>query len=193
MSTPPSDLPQPHPPRATTLTVITPLDRSGPLLLLAQFALTKRIPSLKGLQSFKSVYFSRWSVVRRFAYLGAPQTRERPSQPWLLWEVVFSAEVDPYIESFVHGIYPNIQRIWGSSYGFPKVQSTKAVTDYIHGFAWQETYDYYAYPEASVRIVLSALEIAKEHTFLMDAARSSRPSEFAETYRGFLRRRGGDL
>ena len=45
---------------------------------------------------------------------------------------------------------------------------------------------------------LSALEVAKEHEFLVEAARegSKKPEQaaaFAKTYAGFLRRRGEDL
>lgn len=189
--------------RATSdgLVVITPLKWWGSAALKLQFRITKVFPQLKGLGPFRSVYFSRWSIVSSFHYNGTPQVKERPPQPYMLWEVSYSAEVDPYIESFIRGIGLQIRRLWGSAYGFPGTDSVTDLRSYIESLQWPVGHIHWAYPTASARIVLSALEVAKEHEFLVEAARqasrSKKPEQaaaaFAKTYAGFLRRRGEDL
>lgn len=175
------------------LTMITPLTWWGLPWLGLQFRLTRRFPSLKGLEPFKSVYFSQWCLVRSFHFNGPPQLRERPSRPWMLWEVVYSAEADPYIESFIAGIPKQIRRLWNSSYGFPGTGSVARLTDYITAARWQSDVEYWAYPDATVRTILSGLEVVKEHAFLTVAARDGTDEDFAAAYAGFLRRRGSDL
>jgi hypothetical protein len=175
------------------LSVITPLKRWGPASLQAQFALTKRFPRLKGLAPFKSVYFSQWSILTSIPYNGEPQPRERPRPAYLIWDVAFSAELDPYIESFILGIPRNINRLWESSYGYPGTKSVGHVRRYLEGFSVPIDHAYWAYPASTVRIILSGLEVAKEHDFLVEAAQSASPEEFARIYGGFLRRRRNDL
>ena len=177
----------------SAITLITPLEGRGPLLLRPQFVLTRWFPQLKGLEAFRSVFFSSWSIVTGFPFNGAPQVKEEPSEPWLLWEVAYSAEVDPYIESFVRGIPSNIDRLWGTSYAFPGTGSVAELSRYIAALSWDIGHLYWAYPQGSVRTILASLEIAKEHAYLVEVARTGTAEEFARVYDGFLRRRGDQL
>jgi len=180
-------------PTNAAITMITPLEWWGVPWLRMQFQATRLFPYLKGLEQFRSVYFSRWSIVTGFHHNGPPQIKERPRTPYLVWEVLYSAETGPYIESFLTGIRGHIKRLWDSSQGFPGVDSVTDMSRYIADLSWADSYDYWAYRDASVRMILSGLEVSKEHAFLTSAAQSCGPEEFATIYTGFLRRRGGDL
>nr|BFE71963.1 hypothetical protein GCM10020092_052640 [Actinoplanes digitatis] len=125
--------------------------------------------------------------------MAKPQVRERLGHPYLFWETAFSGATEPYIESFVYLIQKSIKRAWGTSFGFPGVRSVTKVREYIENLAYPAAHAYSAYPEASVRMVLSALRIQREQEFLVDAARTATAEEFAVVYRGFLERRQGDL
>lgn len=175
------------------ITILTPLKRWGPPWLRFQFRLTRIFPSLKGLEQFTFVYYSQWCLVDSFHYNGPPQVRERPPRPLLLWEVVYSADADPYIESFVAGIPRRIRGLWGSSYGFPGTGSVARLSDYITAAWWREDVAYWAYPDATVRTILSGLEVAKEHAWLLDLAEHGTDEDFEVAYAGFLTRRGRDL
>ena len=177
----------------SAITLITPLKGHGPLLLRPQFVLTRWFPQLKGLEAFRSVFFSSWSIVTGFPFNGPPQVKEEPSEPWLLWEVAYSAEVDPYIESFVRGIPANIGRLWGTSYAFPGTDSVAELSRYIASLSWDIGHLYWAYPHATVRTILASLEVAKEHAYLVEVAATGTAEEFARAYDGFLRRRGDQL
>jgi hypothetical protein len=175
------------------ITLVTSLRFWGPAWLTGQFALSRVWPDVTGLRRFRSVHFTHWSLVRSFAWNGPPQVRERPRHPWMIWETVYSAEVVSYIESFVAGIGPQITMTWRSSLGFPGVGSVSRLQHYISSLSWPAGCFYWAHGDASVRTVLSALEVAREHRYLVEVAATGDAEEFATVYRGFLRRRGGDL
>jgi hypothetical protein len=176
------------------LTVLTALKPLGVPWLRLLFALTSRFPALTGLGPLKSVHFLRWTVVPRLLpYNGPPQVRENPGRRLLLWETVYSAPTEPYVETFVHAVGSKVHNIWRTSYGFPGTTSVTALARYIGEVSIPGAHCWSAYPEATVRSVLSALEVAKEHRHLAPAARTTNPAEFAVLYRGFLARRERDL
>jgi hypothetical protein len=179
--------------RAGMITVLTALRPFGALRLRVLFALTRRIPRLTGLGPLKSVYFTRWSVLTSLPYNGPPQVREQLGHGRLLWETVYSAPTEPYVEAFVHAVGSKVRRIWCRSYGFPDTGSVTALAGYIGSLAIPGAYSWSAYPGATVRTVLAALDVAREHRYLVQAAHTVSPEEFAVLYRGFLDRRKGDL
>ena len=91
------------------------------------------VTRLTGLGPLKSVYFIRWSVLTSLPYNGPPQVRERPPRPLLLWETVYSAPTEPYVETFIHAVGDNVRRIWRTSHGFPGTGSVTDLAGYIGG------------------------------------------------------------
>ncbi len=76
---------------------------------------------------------------------------------------------------------------------FRDLRSVTALASYIGELSVPGAHCWSAHPEATVRTVLSALEVAKEHRWLARAARTTTPEEFSVLYRGFLARRESDL
>ena len=181
----------PH--RTRMITVITPIRPLGSVVLRLGFLVTRFFPKVTGIGPLRSLYATRWSLLTRLPQNGPPQARERPERPYLVWESVYSAEMEPYIESFVAAVGKQINFTWYSSYGFPGTASVTRLRAYVEQWAWPGACSYSAYPDESARMVLSALAVAKEHSFLVEAARDSSPERFGALYRGFLRRRQGDL
>lgn len=179
--------------RAGMITVLTALRPLDALRLRVLFALTRHFPQVGGLGPLKSVYFTRWSVLTSLPYNGPPQVREQLGHGRLLWETVYSAPTEPYVEAFVHTIGSKVRRIWRRSYGFPGTGSVAALAGYIGALSIPGAHGWSAYPTATVRTVLSALDVAREHRHLERAAHTTGPEEFAVLYRGFLDRRKGDL
>ena len=179
--------------RAGMITVLTALKPFGGPWLRVLFALTRRLPGLTGLGPLESVHFIRWSVLAAPPYDGPPQVRERLPHRLLLWETVYSAPTEPYVETFVHGVGDKVRRIWWTSHGFPGTRSVSGLAGYIGGLSIPGAHCWSAHPGATVRTILSALDVAREHRYLVQAARTTGPAEFAVVYRGFLARRQGDL
>lgn len=174
----------------TVVTAVQPL-RIGVTRFF--FSLGRAYPPLMGFRDLRAIYFTRWSILVRPPYNGPPQPAERPQHPQLLWETDYTGQADPYIEAFVYRIPVQIRQTWGTSYGFPGTASIRRLRRYIQQTAVPIAYRYAAHPEATVREVLSALEVAREHDFLVDAARSSDAAEFQRVYRGYLQRRVREL
>jgi hypothetical protein len=179
--------------RAGMITVLTALKPLGGPWLRALFALTRHLPGLTGLGPLESVHFTRWTVLAALPWNGPPQVRERLPHRLLLWETVYSAPTEPYVEAFVHGVGDKVRNIWSTSHGFPGTRSVTELAGYIGGLHIAGAHCWSAHPGATVRTVLSALDVAREHRYLDQAARTASPAEFAVVYRGFLDRRQGDL
>jgi hypothetical protein len=175
------------------ITLLTPIRPFRTPWLRLLFRVTRWFPGLMGLRPLKSVYCTRWSIMTALPYNGPPQVPERPGRPYLLWDSTYAGGTETYIEAFVAAIAPQIERTWGGCYWFPGTGSITKLTEYIYRFRCPGSYCWSAYPSATVRMVLSALAVAREQRFLADAARSTSAAEFAVTYRGFLARRQGDL
>lgn len=191
-STPPEIGPDQHG-RARMITVLTPLKPFGVLRSRLSFLATRLFPGLVHIGPLDSVYFTRWSLLRKIPYNGPPQVRDRLASPYLVWESDWTGVMEPYIEAFVYAVGPQINRTWATSYGFPGTGSVTALREYIEHLSHPGGYSYCAYPAASVRMVRSALAVEREHRFLEQAARTSSAADFAVVYRGFLRRRQEDL
>jgi hypothetical protein len=179
--------------RTGMITVLTALKPLGASWLRVLFALTRRLPGLTGLGPLESVHFIRWSVVGSLPYDGPPQVRERLPHRLLLWETVYSAPTEPYVETFVYGVGDKVRKIWCTSHGFPGTRSVTGLAGYIGELSVAGAHCWSAHPAATVRTILSALDVAREHRYLVRAARTTGPAEFAVVYRGFLARRQGDL
>ncbi len=178
--------------RARTLTVVTELRPFGTTVLRISFAVTRRLPAILGIAPLRSIYSTRWTLVPTLPS-GGTGRRVRPSRPYLLWESDYSAAMEPYIESFISAIGKRIAFTWASSYGFPGTRSVTRLREYIESTSLPPGCTYSAYPDQSAAMVLSSLAVSREHPFLLDAARDGTDEEFAVLYRGFLRRRQGDL
>jgi len=179
--------------RVSTVTLVTQLRPLGLLHLGALFALTKVWPKRLGMTPLRSVFFTRWSILVSLPHNGPPQLRERPHPPYLLWQSVYSAEMEPYIESFVASVGRQIDVTWNTSYGYPGTGSITRLREYIESLLWCPSCEWCAYPNVTVRTVLSSLAVVREHRFLLEAADQASPEEFTVVYEGFLRRRQADL
>jgi hypothetical protein len=182
-----------HRDRTALITLITPLRRGGVLWLRVFFAISRRFPQILQIAPMKAVHFTYWSLVTRIPYNGPPQLPERPKRPWLVWHSVFNAAMDPYVEAFVAAVAPQVNVTWKFAERFPGTGSVTRLINYIRAYSWAGSHSYSAYPDATVRAILSAKTVQREHRLLEQAAASASPAEFAETYRGFLARCQGDL
>jgi hypothetical protein len=181
--------------RARAITLYSPIRPFGTLWTRLMFAGASLFPHTTGVDKLSSVYFLRWTILTEIPYNGPPQVPEGPAHPVLLWESTYTGLAEPYIEAFTYVIAPQINRTWKGTYGWPGARTISELKQYIGQLRVPGAYYFSAYPTATVRMVRSALEVAREHRFLRDAARNrhTTPEEFAVVYRGFLTRRQEDL
>lgn len=179
--------------RARAITVISQIRPLWTPFNRLNFAVTRLFPSLMGIRRLSMLYFARWSILRSIPYNGRPQVRDRLAHPLLIFEDHYNGLPEPYIEAFVRVLPRQMRSTWMSSYGYLGTRSVTTFTRQIEKLALPGTYYYSAYPEATVRMIQAAFAVEREHRFLVEAARTNSPRDFAVVYRGFLASRQEDL
>jgi hypothetical protein len=179
--------------RANCLTLCTPIKKKYVLWVRLLLFLAQTFPVFQGMAQFRTIYFTRWSVLSRIPHNGPPQLPEELKRPILLWETNYNGDIHQYVEAFSVVIPGQINRTWSTSYGFPGASPITPLVDYIDSVRYPVLFYHSAYPEASVRMIQSAQRIAALHGELRAVAETGDDAAFAAAYERFLERSQGDL
>ena len=179
--------------RSRAITVISEIKPFWAPINRLLFVITQALSSRSRLHKVPLLHFLRFCVVRKIPYNGPPQPRERLRHPLLIFEDHYTGLTDPYIETFVTVLRRLIGLVWHSSYGYAGVRSVTRFTRQLKRLAYPGAHYYSAYPDATVRMIRSALAVSREQSRLRSAADSPDAAEFAHAYRAFLIRRREDL
>jgi hypothetical protein len=179
--------------RATAMTLLTPLRPRWRWWLRTWFWLASVLPLPRWtLLRLNKIHFARFTVVRRIPP-GADHPAERLHSPYLFFESNFSGDVPAYLEAFSYVFPRGVWAIWGSSYGFPRPVPLERFKAWVHDNEYVCGHYYCAYPEASTRMVLSALRCERRIEGLLARARDMKPERFESEYRSLLAHLEGDL
>ncbi len=172
--------------RATAITVMTPIRPFGIALLRTNFWLMQNIqPITKTLRDLELIHFARWAIVERLPYNGPPQEPERLRYRYLYFQSNFSGSWDDYIDAFSYLLPIRMHGVWGTSYGYPGAKPVGPFKEYIHRNEYVASHYYSAYPEATTRMIVSALELKQRFEELDRSVDGMTPEQFAASYRGF--------
>lgn len=179
--------------RSRAITVISEIKPFWAPINRLLFVVTQAFSARSRLHRVPLLHFLRFCVVRKIPYNGPSQPRERLRHPLLIFEDHFTGLTDPYIETFVIMLRPLLRLVWHSSYGYAGVKSVTVFTRQLKRVAYPGAHYYSAYPDATVRMIRSALAVSREQSRLRSAADSPDAGEFAVAYRAFLVCRQEDL
>lgn len=179
--------------RPECLTLCTPIKKRYVNWVRLLLFLAQKFPAVQGMSQFRSIYFTRWSVLTHIPYNGHPQLREELERPILLWETNYNGDIHQYVEAFSIVIPGQINRTWNTSYSFPGASPITPLINYIDSVSYRVLYYYSAYPRASVKMIQSAERIAALHGDLLKHAKAGDDAAFAAAYERFLERSQGDL
>jgi hypothetical protein len=173
--------------RATALTILTPIRRRWSPWLRLLFWLGSRLPLPKWtLLKLRLIHYARFAVVDRIPPKAPRNRRERLHSRYLFFESNFNGLWHSYIEAFSYVFPRGMRAIWGSSYGFPGPVPVGPFKSWIRRNEFVASHYYSAYPEATTRTVLAALEVKGLAESLSRQAESSDPAAFRDAYRAFL-------
>ena len=178
--------------RSRAITVISEIKPFWAPINRLLFVVTQTFSRWSRLHKVSLIHFLRFCVVRKLPHNG-PQPRERLRHPLLILEDHYTGLPDPYIETFLIVLRPLLRLVWRSSYGYAGVKSVTVFTRQLKRLAYPGAHYYSAYPDATVRMIQSALAVSREQSRLRSAADSPDAAEFAAEYRAFLARRQEDL
>jgi hypothetical protein len=174
--------------RSTAITVMTPIKpgaTSMERLVLFLGAHIKRLNA--ALSELGFIHYARWTIITGFPNNGDPQEPEKLHYDYLFFETNFNGTWDEYIDAFSEVIPERMTAIWGSSFGFPGPQPVGPFKAYIHANDLPIAHYYGAYPDATTRMVLSALQVQRKYqSFQARVATLQTSEEFAEAYDDFM-------
>lgn len=102
------------------------------------------------------IQFAHWSVFDRIPP-GDPNGRPLP-HPYLLFQTNFNRGWREYIEAFSYVVPTGVRFNWRCAYGFPPPRPISRFLDYVDPRFTKAIHFYCAYPDASTRMVISALD-----------------------------------
>jgi hypothetical protein len=173
--------------RATALTILTPIRRRRSPWLRFLFFVGNRLPLARWtLLRLRLIHYARFALVTRIPPNGSREHRERLHSKYLLFESNFNGLWHSYIEAFSYVFPKGMRAIWGSSHGFPGPVPVGPFKQWVRRNEFVASHYYSAYPEATTKEVLSALELSTMAQVLAQQAEHSSPADFRDAYRAFI-------
>lgn len=181
--------------RSTAITVISAVPRWWALWLRTNGRRTSRRRRLKGpsrteraLSRLSFITFAHWSLFDRVPQSARTGTPKRLAQPYLLFQSNFNGGAAEYVEAFSLVVPWGMRAIWAGAHGVPDPLPIRRFERHIEAHKLPCAHYYCAYPEASARMVCSALELRREFDDFSREAATLEPKPFAAAYARFLTR-----
>jgi hypothetical protein len=169
--------------RAHAFAVLTPIrGRVGKPWL--HFVLgTARLTGLgtRTLLDLQMLYVARFGLVDDLEGEGLPCR-------YFLFESNFNGSWERYIDMFSSILGGGMNRLWGASPGFPGARPVTPFKRYIHDNELECDHYYVAYPDASARTIIGALELERHFQQLRTEARGKDAEAFLALWKQFLTR-----
>jgi hypothetical protein len=179
--------------RSTAIAVITPARRWWAAWLKAEFAyvaalkrlLRQREPS-RPIRKLSFITFAHWALLERVpAGAGARGARKLP-YPYILFQSNFNGAPAEYFEAFARGLKWRMRSLWKGAYGVPDAADLDDFATYIDD-NWVHAEHYYcAYPSASTKMVLGALEVRKQFDEFSERFPQMDPTRFRDEFDAFV-------
>ena len=173
--------------RLTCLTLFTPVRPQWSPVLKFALWLGKYVPmAQKHILQFDFIHFVRWTIVRELPHSGGAGQSTRLNYPYLFFESNFDGPWRHYIDAFAYIIPHDIRFVWGRGIAFPAPPPAEPLKAWIARNSMEGGTYYCAYPEASTRMVRSALAVRQRAAALARDAERLGPEEFKAAYERFL-------
>jgi hypothetical protein len=171
-------------PRVTPMTLISPIPRwwgrferiIGWLNMRALNRGWSYYP-FRQLVKLSFIQFAHWSVFDRIPP-GDPHGRRLP-HAYLVFQTNFNRGAREYIEAFSYVVPTGMRFNWSGAYGFPSPRPVSRLLDYVEPRFTKANHFYCAYPDASTRQVISALDARRAFNRFAAAGREA-PERFLD-------------
>jgi hypothetical protein len=173
--------------RLLCLTLFTPIRPQWLTFLTVGFKVARRLPLIHHhVLQFNFIHFVRWAIVYELPYNGEPQQRERLRYAYLYFESNFDGPWQHYIDAFAYCIPFDINMLWGRGFAFPGPPPSEPLKNWIAMNSMEGGSYYCAYPNASTRMVKSALAVRDGVRSLLAESRTLGATDFKARYEQFL-------
>jgi hypothetical protein len=165
------------------MTVFSLLKPWGPWVQRLVFVLGRLNPPLD-VDRLAMIHFARLAVIDRFPDHGQP--RDDLRQVLQLFESNYNGSFNQYIDTFVDAIPGKMKNFWGTSYGFPWRLPLGPFKRYIESNEFPIDHYYVRNPDASVKMVGSALRVMNMNAQLLRDAPRLDPAAFTDRFRTII-------
>ena len=173
--------------QTTSITLFTTQHWWGRLAMRPLFVITRAFPqTLAAMDSLSFISFASWSLVRDIPYNGPPQRLRRLTHDHLFFEVHFNGSWAQYIDSSVRVLTGGMKTYWGTSLAFPGPLPAGPFQAFFRDHEIDLSHYYCAYPDATVTIVRSALELEERLDMFAHRAGLIQESAFEDAWDAFL-------
>ena len=171
----------------TSITLFTTQRWWGRFAMAPLFAITRALPkTLAAMDSLSFISFASWSLVRDIPYNGWPQHTRRLRYPHLFFEVHFNGSWAQYIDSSVRILTTGMKSFWSSSLTFPGPLPAGPFQAFFRVHEVDVDHYYCAYPDATVTMVRSALELEQRLDMFAHRAQIIAEHQFDAAWDSFL-------
>jgi hypothetical protein len=167
--------------RWTAITVLTPIPGWWSLWLRFNFWRLERKRRrghrsrlMANLERLSFISFAHWGVVRL------------PSGRYLLFQSNFNGAAKQYVEAFARLVTWGMRGLWWGAIDVPGPLPVTPFEEHIMAERLPIDHYYCAYPEASTKMVVAALELRERHEELAVRVRDLDDAAFAAAVREFL-------
>jgi catalase len=172
--------------RSTAIAIVTPVRRwwarwlriDFALVAALRWALRQREPS-RPVKQLSFISFAHWAVVDRVGGRRLPH-------PYIVFQSNFNGAAAEYFEAFARGLEWRMRGLWGGAYGVPDPSRLLDFARYIEGHWIPAEHYYCAYPNASTKMVLSALALQERFGAFAERAPHLTPDAFDAEFRQFV-------
>lgn len=173
--------------RTTSITLFTTQKWWGRFWMPFMFATTRAAPkALEAMDRLSFISFASWSLIRDLPANGPPQSVRRLRHRHLFFEVSFNGSWAQYIDSSVRVLTTGMYTFWGSSRRFPGPLPAGPFQAFFKAHEIDCSHYYCAYPEATVTIVRSALELEQRLDMFAHRAAHIPEADFDAAWDAFL-------
>jgi hypothetical protein len=110
----------------------------------------------------------------------------RLPHPYLIFHSNFNDDLDAYIDAFALVVPWRMRLCWHGIYDFPGPRVVDRFVDFVEERSTPTQHYYSAYPEASSRMVATALELSALHAEFAEAAASLDDEAFVQQWERFV-------
>lgn len=178
--------------KAYPMTALSPVPRSRRWLLsILMWVFSRPYFTLQFARNLMFIHFACWQPINRnrFPRLSEDQPREELKNDYFLFTTNFNGVWDQYIDAFglIRKVRTGLNAIWFTSKGFPGPWPIRPFKRYIHYFEYELNYYYNAYPEMSVRDIVSATTLGDGLDKFVEQTKDIESSGlFFDKYHSFL-------
>jgi hypothetical protein len=171
----------------TTITLFTTQRWWGRFFMPVMFVSSRAVPQLlRAMDSLSFISFASWTLIRELPYNGRPQATRRLRYAHLFFEVHFNGSWAQYIDSSVRVLTTGMKSFWGSSHAFPGPLPAAPFQTFFRDHEIDTSHYYCAYPDTTVTIVRSALELEGRLDAFVGRAAAIEEDAFEDAWEAFL-------